>query len=117
MPPGSGLQIRPRVPRSPRSKECPREERPFERRDGFLLVRQAIWIQENPAAAAIPLMGRDSFVCLIRRRGNCGIAAMILLCAANSRMCLRFLDSQFVRATPGLGPFIGAAASRWRVTF
>ena len=70
---------------------------------GFLLVRRRVRIQEIPATDAIPLMGRDSFfsVCLIRRRGNCGRVAMILLCAANSRMCLRFLDSQKVAFCAG----------------
>ncbi len=44
-----------------------------------LLVRWVVWIQEISAGYAISLMRRDSFfvVCLIRRRANCGIAAMI----------------------------------------
>ena len=75
-------------------------------------LRKARWVSFSSAGdmdsrksggGCDPLDGtRFFFRCLFdSQRGNCGIAAMILLCAANSRMCLRFLDSQFVRATPG----------------
>ena len=68
MPPWSGLQIRPQAPHSPRPKECPREERPFERRVALLLVQRAEWIQEIPAGSFIPLIRCKLFsaVCLIR---------------------------------------------------
>jgi hypothetical protein len=81
MPPGSGLQIRPQAPHSPRPKECPREERPFERRDEFLLVQRGELFQEIPAARAIPLIQQRIISrCLFdSRRGKYGIVAMIRL--------------------------------------
>jgi hypothetical protein len=99
MPPGSGLQIRPQAPHSPRPKECPREERPFERRDGFLLVRRMARIQEIPAAAAIILIQRRIISrCLFdSQRGNCDIAAMIRISSAKVRRVRRFSTSEFAR--------------------
>jgi len=85
-----------------------------------LLVRRGVWIQEIPADAVIPLMWRESFfaVCLIRRRGNCGIAAMVRIIVAKVRRVRAFLnwDNEMIRfrSEANLGPIskVGRGAKR-----
>jgi hypothetical protein len=66
------------------------------------------------------LMWRESFfaVCLIRRRGNCGIAAMVRIIVAKVRRVRAFLnwDNEMIRfrSEANLGPIskVGRGAKR-----
>lgn len=114
-----GRTLHPRAPQ-PAPPALVTGRRPCKGARCTLLVRRGVWIQEIPADAVIPLMWRESFfaVCLIRRRGNCGIAAMVRIIVAKVRRVRAFLnwDNEMIRfrSEANLGPIskVGRGAKR-----